>query len=273
MNRRQIRLDGRVVAVTGGARGIGEATARRLAVAGARVVVGDLDLDVAEASVAAYGAMALPLDVTSRSSVAEFLDKTLAEHGRLDAMVNNAGYMVLGRVTETPLERQLGQIDVNLNGVVLGCHEAATRLGDGGVIVNIASLAGRVPMPGAAVYSATKAAVLSFTEALDAELAPQGIRVGAVLPSFTNTGLIAGTDAHGMTKPVEPSDVAEAVAAMIARPKATSVVPKWMASSAATWPMTSSRVKPWLRRKFGIETIFTDFDAEQREAYDKRTSR
>ena len=81
----------------------------------------------------------------------------------------------------------------------------------GGVIVNIASLAGRIPMPGSAVYSATKAGVLAFSEALDAELSAQGIRVGWVLPSFTNTELIAGTEATGLMKPVEPSDVAEAV--------------------------------------------------------------
>jgi NAD(P)-dependent dehydrogenase (short-subunit alcohol dehydrogenase family) len=263
----ETRLDGRVVALTGGARGIGAATARALATAGAQVVIGDLDLDLAKQAAEVYDGLALPLDVADRASFGEFLDGVVREHGRLDALVNNAGFMVIGRMREVPLERQLAQVEVNLKGVIHGAYEAAARMRPGGVIVNIASLAGRIPMPGSAVYSATKAGVLAFSEALDAELAPQGIRVGSVLPSFTNTELIAGTEATGMMKPIQPADVAAAVVRMIDRPKATATVPKLFAFGGANWSLTSARAKPWLRSRLGLDTVFTEFDQAGRGDY------
>ena len=180
--------------------------------------------------------------------------------------------MVLGKVREVPLERQLAQLDVNLTGVINGSYEAAGRMRPGGVIVNIASLAGRIPMPGSAVYSATKAGVLAFSEALDAELAEHGIRVGAVLPSFTNTELIDGTEATGLMKPVQPEEVAKAVLKVILKPKLTATVPPYFAFSGANWSLTAARAKPWLRGKLGLDTVFTEFDHEERAAYEDRTT-
>jgi short-subunit dehydrogenase len=142
----------------------------------------------------------------------------------------------------------------------------------GGTIVNIASLAGRIPLPGSAVYSATKAAVLGFTEALDAELRGQHIRVCAVLPSFTDTELIAGTEARGLTRPIQPTDVAAAVARVLRRPRLFTVVPRRFALSGATWSAYSPRLKPLLRRAFGLDSIFTEPDLAARAAYDERTS-
>jgi len=265
-------LDGRVIALTGGARGIGAATAKALAAEGAEVIVGDLDLDLAKRSAEEYDGLALPLDVADRSSFAGFLDAVVTEHGRLDGLVNNAGFMVLGKVREVPLDRQLAQLDVNLAGVIHGSYEAAARMRPGGVIVNIASLAGRIPVPGSAVYCATKAGVLAFSEAFDAELAEQGIRVGAVLPAFTKTELIAGTEATGLMRPVQPEDVAHAVVKMMVRPKLTATVPPHFAFSGANWSLTAARAKPWLRGRLGLDTVFTEFDHEQRAGYDERTS-
>jgi NAD(P)-dependent dehydrogenase (short-subunit alcohol dehydrogenase family) len=266
-------LNGKVVAITGGARGIGEATARLMAAEGASVVIGDLDVDLAKKSAEAYDGLALPLDVADRDSVAGFLDAVVAEHGRLDVLVNNAGFMVLGRLQEASYEHQLTQIDVNFTGVVHGTYEGAARMRSGAIIVNIASLAGRLPLPGSAVYSGTKAAVLAFSEAVDDELRPQGIRVCSVLPSFTNTHLIDGTDATGLLKPVEPEDVAAAVYRMTQRPKLTATVPKHFSAGGATWSMTSARVKPWLRRRLGLDGVFTDFDRAERAEYDQRPTR
>ncbi|MGH3412230.1 MAG: SDR family NAD(P)-dependent oxidoreductase [Marmoricola sp.] len=271
MSRHEQDLQGRVVAVTGGARGIGEATAAALARAGARVAVGDLDVDLARRSAATYGGLALPLDVSDADSFAEFLETVSDRLGPLDGLVNNAGFMVIGRAHEVSLERQLAQIDVNLRGVIRGSHLAADRMRGGGVIVNIASLAGRVPMPGGAVYSATKAAVLAYTEALDAELSDRGVRVCAVLPSFTATELIAGTHAHGATRPIQPSDVADAVVSVLRRPRASVVVPRRFTASAVSWSSTPSRLKPWLRARFGLDTIFTEPDLQARTDYDTRT--
>ena len=264
-------LSGRVIAVTGGAQGIGEATAQALAAQGAKVVIGDLDIDLAKKSAEAYGGLALPLDVTSRESFAGFLDAVVKEHGRLDGLVNNAGFMVLGRVLETPLERQLSQIDVNLSGLIVGCYEGASRMQAGGRIVNIASVAGRVPIPGSAVYNATKAGVLAFSESLDAELRPRDIRVSCVLPSFTNTHLIDGTTATGMTKPIEPSEVADAVVASMVKPKLFRVRPRAVAYSAAHWSSMHAALKPAKRKALGLESIFAEHDHAARASYDERT--
>lgn len=267
-------LQGKVVAVTGGARGIGEATARALATAGARVAVGDLDAVLAERSAQAYGGLALPLDVTSQASFAGFLDKVSAEYGRVDGLVNNAGIMVIGRHLEVPLEAQLKQLDINLRGVILGCHEAASRMiaAGGGQIVNIASLAGRIPSPGSAVYSGTKAAVIALSEALDAELADRGVRVSAVLPSFTSTGLIDGTTAPRMSPPISPDQVAAAVVGLFGKYRPVVAVPRSLAFGSAQWAAMPTRLKRRLGRWSGMDTMFTEFDHQARAAYEERTT-
>jgi NAD(P)-dependent dehydrogenase (short-subunit alcohol dehydrogenase family) len=265
-------LVGKVIAVTGGARGIGEATARALTAAGARVAVGDLDEALAQQSAASYGGLGLPLDVTSRESFAGFLDRVAGELGAVDGLVNNAGIMVIGRMQETDLDKQLRQVDVNLRGVVIGCHEMAQRMTTG-QIVNVASLAGRIPPPGAAVYSATKAGVLALTESLDAELAPRGIRVAAVLPTFTQTSLIDGTSMTRLTRPIRPEQVADRIVAVFGRHRAQSVVPRLLTFAAGQWPMTPARAKPWLRRRFGLDHVFTSYDEQARAGYDSRIER
>ncbi len=214
------KLDGRVVAVTGGARGIGDATAHALAAAGARVAIGDLDADLAARAAQAYGGLALPLDVTSQASFAGFLDKVVAEFGRIDGLVNNAGIMVIGRHLEVPLDAQLKQLDINLRGVILGCHEAAGRMvaAGGGQIVNIASLAGRIPSPGSAVYSGTKAAVLALSEALGRRARRQrraSVRGAAVVHQHRSDRRhhraeaqpadLARAGGHGDRRPVRPT--------------------------------------------------------------------
>ena len=267
-------LDGKVVAVTGGARGIGDATARALSAAGARVAIGDLDADLAAVSAQAYGGLALPLDVTSRDSFAGFLDKVEAEFGRIDGLVNNAGIMVIGPHIEVPLDAQLKQLDINLRGVVLGCHEVAPRLirGGGGQIVNIASLAGRIPPPGSAVYCATKAGVIAFSESLDAELSSQGVRVSAVLPSFTNTGLNDGTTAPRLSPPITPEQVADAVIGVLGRYRPVAAVPRRLAYGSTQWAAMPLRMRRWIGRRTGLDAMFIDFDHEARASYEERTT-
>lgn len=267
-------LKGKVVAITGGARGIGEATARALAAAGARVAVGDLDAALAEASAQTYGGLALPLDVTSETSFAAFLDKVEAEFGRLDGLVNNAGIMVIGRHLDVPLDAQLRQLDINLRGVILGCHEVAPRMArsGGGQIVNIASLAGRIPPAGSAIYAGTKAGVIAFSEALDAELVGSGVRVSAVLPSFTATGLIDGTTAPKLSPPIAPEQVAEAVVGLFRRSRPVAVVPRRLAYGSTQWAVMPMPLRRWISKRTGLDTMFTDYDHAARSDYEHRTT-
>jgi len=268
------KVEGKVIAITGGARGIGEATANALAAAGARVAIGDLDAELAEQSARAYDGLALPLDVTSRDSFAAFLDKVEAHYGRVDGLVNNAGIMVIGRHLDTSLDAQLKQVDVNLRGVILGCHEVAPRMirTGGGQIVNIASLAGRIAVPGSAVYSGTKAAVIALSEALDAELSGQGVRVAAVLPSFTSTGLIDGTTAPRLSPPIAPEQVAEIVVALFRRHRPVAAVPRSLAFGSTQWAAMPAWMKRGIGRWSGLDTMFIDYDEAARSAYEERTS-
>ncbi|HET9498704.1 MAG TPA: SDR family NAD(P)-dependent oxidoreductase [Marmoricola sp.] len=267
-------LTGKVVAVTGGAQGIGAATAAALANAGARVAVGDLDTGLAEQSAAPYGGLALPLDVTSTESWSTFTGKVEGELGPIDALVNNAGIMVIGRHLEVPLEHQLRQLDVNLRGVILGCHTIAPAMvaRGSGRIVNIASVAGRIPTPGTAVYSATKVAVQAFTEALDGELRGHGVRASTVLPAFTRTALIDGTTAPKASPPIEPEQVADAVVAQLRRYRATTVVPKQAALGVVQWALLPAPAKSWISRRLGLDTMFTDFDHAARADYERRST-
>lgn len=157
-------LTGRVVAITGGARGIGLATAKAFVAAGARVAIGDLDVDLATnaADGISGDVVALPLDVTSPQSFSAFLDDVEAALGPVDILVNNAGVMLTGEfLAETPATEDK-MIDINLRGVITGCKLAAERFTGrgGGTIINIASMAGVAGFPGVATYCATKFGVV-----------------------------------------------------------------------------------------------------------------
>src|SRR5262245_52918024 len=163
-------LSGKVVAITGGARGIGKATAAALVRKGCRVAIGDLDLDLAErtATELGGGTVALALDVTDRASFAAFLDAAERELGPVDVVVNNAGIMPVAPLVEEPDDSIRRQIDINLYGVIVGTQLAIERLRPrgSGHIVNIASQAGKGGVPGIATYSATKHAVVGLSEAV-----------------------------------------------------------------------------------------------------------
>ena len=174
MAKQRRSLGGKVVAITGGARGIGKATATALVRKGCRVAIGDLDLELAEKTAAELGGgtVALPLDVTDRSSFAAFLDEAERQLGPLDAVINNAGIMPVTPFVEESEESVHRQIDINLHGVITGTQLAIERLRPRGTgyIVNLASQAGKAGIPGIATYSATKHAVVGLSEAVRTEL-------------------------------------------------------------------------------------------------------
>ncbi len=192
-------LTGQTAVVTGGATGIGEAIARRLALAGASVAVADLDLEGAGvvarsiAEACAGRAFAVGLDIADAASVSRAVADVLARAGRIDVLVNNAG--IAGRAA--PLWEQTDEdwrqiIAVNMTGVFHCCRAVISHMRDRryGRIVNIASIAGKEGNPNMTGYSATKAAVIAFTKSLAKEVATEGICVNVVTPAVVRTRIL-----------------------------------------------------------------------------------
>lgn len=186
-------LPGRVAVVTGGARGIGLACCTRLAEAGARVLVADVDERAAAGAASQLGpaAIAAWVDVTDATSVRALADHAVAHLGRLDVWVNAAGVFPVSPLLELSEEDWDRVLDVNLRGTMFGAREAARAMiaaGQGGVVVNVASTAAyRADGPGVAHYVASKFGVRGLTQSLAVELGRHGIRVLAVAPTVTLT--------------------------------------------------------------------------------------
>lgn len=235
-------LHGKVVLVTGGGRGIGRGIAQALADAGADVAIGDLDLAAIEETarlVQSRGrrARALRLDVTDSRAIESAVGATVADLGRLDGCVNNAGAVVMDAALDARPEDWERQFRVNVTGLFEASRIAARemiRAGRGGAIVNVASNAGKVGYPNMAAYNATKAAVVSLTRSLAAEWAPHRINVNAVCPGGVDTPMLLGVaewlaprlgttaaELHGQMKPrqmdrhVQPIEVGRVVAFLL----------------------------------------------------------
>jgi 2-hydroxycyclohexanecarboxyl-CoA dehydrogenase len=183
-----MRLEGRSALVTGGAKGIGEAIARRLAAEGARVTIGDVDVEGAERVADEVGADALRLDVTDPDSARAAVDAA----GDLEVLVNNAGTDEFGFFTDTDPDLWDRVLAVNLKGVFACTHAVLPGMQRAGYgrIVNIASEAGRVGSKGSATYSAAKGGVIAFTKAVARENARFGITVNAIAPGPIDTPLL-----------------------------------------------------------------------------------
>jgi NAD(P)-dependent dehydrogenase (short-subunit alcohol dehydrogenase family) len=187
-----LSLSGKVAIVTGAARGIGLACARRLSEAGADVVLADVDDEAARkaaASVAGPGAAsALRVDVTVPASVRSAAETTRRERGHLDIWVNNAGVYPSTVLADVTVGEWDSVLDVNLRGMFLGAQTAAALMTEGGVIINIASTSAHGAFgPGMVHYTSSKHGVIGLTKALAVELGPRGIRVLSVSPTLTMT--------------------------------------------------------------------------------------
>jgi len=236
-----IDLSGRVIAITGASSGIGEATALACAAAGASVALAARRADRIHALAARIAdecpgvrALAIPADVGEEQQAHAFVERTHAELGRLDALVNNAGVMLLGPIDGAPTEEWRRMIHVNLFGVLYCTHAAlplmrAQRSGD---IVNVSSVAGRVASAGSGVYNLTKWGVNAFSEALRQEQAGSGVRVtmvepGAVateLPDHNRPAIREGIERRlAGVEPLQSEDIANAILFALGQPPHVSV--------------------------------------------------
>jgi len=205
---RHTDLVGKSVMVTGGARGIGLATARAYARQGARVALLDLDEDAlrsAVAGIAAQGgqALACPASVTDADAVERAFAQAEAAFGGLDVLVNNAGVSANKPTLEVTVDEWRRAVDINLTGVFLCAQAAGRRMvpRGAGCIINLASMYGVVAAPDRAAYCATKGAVVLLTETLAVEWGPAGVRVNALAPGYVETDLVRDLAARGRLDP------------------------------------------------------------------------
>lgn len=266
---------GKVVAVTGGARGIGLAIATELHGLGAKVAIGDIDEAAAKDSADRLGlALSRRLDVTDRQSFTEFLDEVESELGPLDVVVNNAGVIAVGNAVDEPDASTRRLLDVDVFGVILGTKLAAQRMlpRRRGYVINIASLGGVLPCEGIATYCATKHAVLGYTDTVRLENHGSGVHFSAIMPALTNTEMIDGIGHAKGFKNIEPEDVARAVVGVLAKPQARVAVPRSMGIALSAQRLMPRAVADALGRALGTGRVFTsDVQTDKREAYVRRT--
>ena len=268
-------LSGKVVAITGGARGIGKATAEALVRKGCRVAIGDLDLALAEQTATGLGGgtIALPLDVTDRSSFAEFLDEAERQLGPVDVVINNAGIMPVTPFVEESEDSVSRQIDINLHGVLTGTQLAIERLVPRrtGHIVNIASQAGKGGLPGIATYAATKHAVVGLTESVRWELRGSGVELHCVMPTVVNTELTSGVGQRWV-KPVEATDVADEIVDALEVGRYDVWVPKANGALYKFLGLLPRTAREALGRAMKVDKLMTEVDHGARNAYEERVS-
>lgn len=270
------RLAGQRVAITGAGRGIGRATAQELHDRGALVAIGDIDVEVAKEAAAAIGSdvFAFQLDVTDTASFGSFLADAKQAMGGLDVLVNNAGVMPIGHFLDLAESTVRRAAEINLLGPTFGMRAALPdMIAQGhGHIVNVASIAGKAAVPGGLYYCSHKAGIIALTEGARLEFGGQGVDFTCVMPSFTNTDLIAGTKGTKFLKNVEPEDVARGIAHAIEHKDKDVYVPKSLKQITFTQSLTGRRIRDFLNRRLGAYDTFLDVDQSKRAAYDDRIS-
>jgi short-subunit dehydrogenase len=282
VGRAAVDVAGRVVAVTGGANGIGLEIARQLAAAGAHVAIGDVDGEAAgRAAEQLEGrGIGLHLDVTDTGSFGGFLDEVAQRLGPIDVLVNNAGVMWVGRFEAEPETAIRRQVEVNLLGVIRGVRLAAPAMTarGSGHIVTIASAASFLAPPGEATYAATKHGVLGYLTAVREELHRSGVILTVVMPAVVDTALAVGT-ATGVAKMLQPSDVARSVVRAIQhpRPRFHVFLPRYVNPLNRAVGLLPARLRDGVTRQLvpnqvhqadgaarrGYEATFTDRDAQR----------
>jgi 3-oxoacyl-[acyl-carrier protein] reductase len=234
------KLVGKVAVVTGASKGIGASIARHLAAEGASVVVNyasskaGADKVVNEITAQGGRAVAVQADVAKKADIARLFAETKKAYGQVDVLVNNAGIYEFGPLEQVTEEHFHKQFNLNVLGLLLATQEAVKYFnGDGGSIVNISSVVGVNPLPGAAVYSATKAAVDAVTKSLAQELGPKKIRVNSINPGMIET---EGVHAAGFIgSDFQKNAVAQTPLGRIGQPQDVATVATFLASADSGW--------------------------------------
>lgn len=261
-----------VAVVTGGARGIGRAIATALSRSGFHVVVADIDEKGAIEAAAEISGSGMRLDVTDGAAFRALVAHVEEQVGAIDVLVNNAGIMPIGPLLEFSDDSIDRALSINLMGAINGTRAVLPQMvaRRKGHVFNVASIAGRVAVPGGSIYSASKFGVVGFTDGVREEFHPQGVKVTAVLPSFTKTELIAGTEVPKGTKASEPEDIAAAVMDALWSDAAHVYVPKSLKAHYLANILLPLKVGRALTRSVGADRVFLDFDKSGRAAYDRR---
>jgi len=274
MAKAQRSLAGQVVAITGGGRGIGRATARALITEGARVAIGDIESSLAQrtAQELGGGTIGLPLDVTDRGSFETFIQRVESELGPLDVLINNAGIMPLGPFVHETDATARSLVDINLHGVMIGCKLALSRfLPRGrGHLVNIASSAGKAGFAGGATYCATKHAVVGLSEAIRAEVRGTDIAVSIVMPVVVNTELGSGLPETRGVKPQQPEDVADAIVEALQTGRVDVFVPKSVGRLFRVMSVVPRGVSDAVTKALKGDQVLIAPDHAARAAYERR---
>ena len=201
--------------VTGGSSGIGLAIARMLAAEGYGLTLVARRAERLEPAARELGAEAVAADVREEADCERIVEAHRARHGSLDVLVNSAGVGIGSRVEELRTKDVDLQLDVNLRGLILVTRAALPLLRQTrGLIVSLSSISGTIPAPGLSVYAATKAAVISLTRTLNAELEADGVRATALCPGFVDTPMAAWSSIPG-DRMIQPEDCAEIVRALL----------------------------------------------------------
>jgi NAD(P)-dependent dehydrogenase (short-subunit alcohol dehydrogenase family) len=269
-------LNGRVVAITGAARGIGKATAAALVREGARVGIGDVDVELARKTAAELGdnVRAYELDVTSRPSVKAFLDAVESDLGPLDVMINNAGIMPVGPFLDSDDADAVRQFDINVHGVIFGMKEALPRMlkRGSGHVVNLASAAGKGGFPHLATYCGTKHAVVGLSEALRGEFHDSGIEFSVVMPALVDTELTSGLEAGRGIDKATPEDVADAIVDALRTPRFDVFVPRSVGAINKFMTMLPRGGREAIARFLQADQIMVNVDQRGRAAYEQRAA-
>ena len=275
MAKAQRSLAGKVVAITGGGRGIGRATAAALITQGARVAIGDIEPGLAEktAQELGGGTVGLPLDVTDRSSFTQFLDTVEERLGPLDVLINNAGIMPIGPFLEETDAIAQRMVDINLHGVIYGSKLALERFAarNRGHLVNIASVAGKAGAAGGVTYCATKHAVVGLSEAIRAEVRGTAIDVSIVMPVGVNTELYSGVQPIKGFKVAEPEEVAAAIVEALQTGRVDVYVPRSIQGMFRIMNLMTRRAADRMAKVMKSDQVLLHADPGLRNAYAART--